>query len=208
MLQKSNTDGMVKNCLAFMRNDKEAGRVGEEFLQKIAAQHNGADSAAAASVLADVYFLDPELEASSSSRIYNRIAAVAYQEYGQIELACHYYNQYLARSRTLAEYETDDVIEAVSFLLANNKLICTDRLLTILQRLIDATPSDAKQASYLHRLQGRAENHTIYLELNKLDARRNLDEAINRFQSGVMFTETNQNEIEPPAVKRSAAVSA
>lgn len=206
MLQKSNTEAMVKSCLAFVNNDVEAGRVGEEYLQIIASYNNGGDSIAAASILADVYFLDTRSEVSSSSCHYNKIAGKFYQESGNIELASHYYNQYLARAHQVSAHFADDFIEAASYLLANNTLFCTERFLALLLKMADAKPG-TKLANDLMRLHSRAESRVIYLELDKQGARRNLDAAKEKLQAGTLFVETNNDEIEPPAVKAFAAAS-
>lgn len=206
MLQKSNTEAMVKSCLAFVNNDVEAGRDGEEYLQILAANNNGVDSIAAASILADVYFLDTRSEVSRLSCLYNKIAGQFYQQSGDIELASHYYNQYLARAHQVASHYGDDFIEATSFLLSNNTLFCTERFLALLQQMADASPG-TKLANDLMRLHSRAENRVIYLELDKQGARRNLEAAVAKLKAGNLFSATNHDEIQPPAERVTIGVS-
>lgn len=206
MLQKSNTEAMVKSCLAFVNNDVEAGSAGEKYLQTLAEKINDENSAVAAGILADVYFLDARSEVSKLSCLYNKTAGDLYRQSGNDELASHYYNQYLARAHQVPAHVAENIIESVSYLLSNNTLFCTERFLAMLIQMADAAPG-SKQSNDLMRLHSRAENRVIYLELDKQGARRNLEAAIAKLKAGTLFVETNHDEIEPPAMKMSAAAS-
>ncbi|HTM64085.1 MAG TPA: hypothetical protein VL360_06245 [Gammaproteobacteria bacterium] len=173
------TEEILKSCIAFARLKDDMISVGEKYLHATAVLNffDGlfAESAQAAGILGDAYFIDSSAAARSKSNYFNKMAAKAYALSGDVDRACHYYNQFLARAKSIDSYNADDVREAMNYLLDNHNLVCTAYLLKLLQSIID---NNEKCSYEFRRLYSRAEDNTIYESLSQKQAQLNLIDAV------------------------------
>lgn len=204
------TEEILRSCIGFASSRKHLESDGEKYLRAIAVLNffDGlfAESAKAAGILADAYFIDASAETRGKSNYFNKIAAKSYALAGDVDQACHYYNQFLARAKNIKSYHADDVSEAVIYLLDNHKLICTSYLLEVMQNILANNADNLVKSREFSRLIARAENNTLYENISQLEAKKNLTAAVDMLKkqlveltaksktmAGTMFSPANED---------------
>lgn len=127
------TEDMLKDCIKFLSatdiRDSHLPHV-EAFMQLkgILSFYTGdiVEAAKYAGIMADAYFINHRMESDFLSNLFNRIAAIEYARMGNVDKACHHYNQYLTLTGG-SRFTPEEVYAAMKYLLTHKQLVrCVD----------------------------------------------------------------------------------